>query len=276
MVNTNQLLLDSYLYTLNSNDDYYLKEEVILEGLDFNKIRSSFDKNLITLQKYLKDHGLSISYLKQESKKISKFAEKAHASGMSPKQAANVATNKFIDPLYKKVLIALKVREEGDKSELSKKEKLAKSISLFAIVFLCNSFVMSFLASCIVPSMGLELGRRVAYNVSTILITPFIEELSKRYAIKQDYPWTYAWTFYALEGIYYTFQYVMGGKFIAQQIIVRFVGGLVHFFWMAIQKLFDEMGVEYNKEWISWLGFVIAFLLHMFSNFVAVSRSESG
>ena len=274
MVNTDQLLLDSYLYALNNNDDYYLKEEVILEGFDLNKIQASFNKNLSTLSKYLKDHGLSLDYLKSESKKISKFAKKAHDSGMTPKKAAQVATNKFIDPVYKKVLIALKVRDEGDKSELTKKEKLAKSITLLAIVFMCNSFVGGFLTACAVPAMGAKQGMIIASNITTVLVGPFIEELSKRYAIKQKYPWAYAWTFYAFEGIWYTFQYVVNGKNMATGLITRFIGGLIHVFWMAIQKMFDDLGIAYNKEWISWVGFCIAFMLHAFNNFKAVTQNS--
>jgi hypothetical protein len=274
MVNTNQLLLDSYLFTLNKDDNYYLKEEVILEGFDLNKIQASFDKNLKNLASYLKDNGLSLDYLKTQSKKISKFAKKAYDSGMTPEKAAQVATNKFIDPVYKKVLVALKVRKEDDKTKLSKKEQLAKSVSLFALVFMCNTFVKYFLVSSLVPFLGAKEAVVIGGNLGIIIMSPLIEELTKRHAIKQKYPWVYAWTFFGLESLYFFFDYIRHGKFIPKRIMIRLVSSSFHFIWMFIQKFFDDRGTKYNKEWISWIGFIIAFTLHMFTNFVAITSSS--
>lgn len=244
-------ILESYVNYLQYDPEEVLNEILLNESVSskVKKLLASYKKNIKIAEDVLKKHSIDVRGIERSAK----------IAAIKAKESFSVGDREAVLRIWredlKKVLESRYVKVAG---------KVALSILIMVAITHLNSFFFSSLA--IVKVLGIpitwptEIVSRTGYIVVAGAIGPFLEELGKRVAILGKFPWLYTGIFAAVEFFgYLATATPMGIRTFA---LWRAVGVVFHFVLTYIQKTFHGVSLKDNKKYLSYLGFLVAFLLH--------------
>jgi len=232
----------------------YLQEMKNLSDSDLDKASTVVKKNMKSVEKYLKDHHVDISFLKKQAKKMEQYAIKAYKRGEKPDQAALKAVKTIGKETIKKSIAGAKKYYDA----ATFNEALIGSLGIFTLVVLVNTFFFNIFAIG-----GIITGMTKLAEVLIYIITgPLVEETAKRYAIEQEYPFIYTTIFAGLEGVLYVARMVAAGINLPLAVAIRVVGIIFHFSTLLVQMYYKKKAINTGDESYDMIGFMVAFFMH--------------
>lgn len=254
------ILVEQYISFLNEEEQQILIEGRLMDLTkeQINKLISAATNNMKLVNKFLSDHGVSVSYIQSEGKKLSKYVESAFKNNVSQKDAA-----KEISKRGQKVL--QKSLEKTDSKDIG--IKILKSLGVFIIVGFINGFLVGFATPLF--------GAKIAGILLALVIAPIVEEFAKRNAVLKNYPFIYTSIFAGLEFINYIMMWFNGALpnwDLPFFIIMRVITFIMHLTTTVVQKYFydkeKQQGV--SDENISKTGYYAGVAIHSFYNLMGV------
>ena len=254
-------IVDSYMDYIQSELNFSLNEEFLQEIalIDKDKLVNSYKKNMKAVKMVLKDHGVDLNYIESQGKKAASIVKNAHKRNIPPKDVSKTVINKVFKPSIKK-FVKGSITTADDDLEIPAEEKVFRSLMIFFIVGIVNTFLMLL---C-VPLFGPE----VAMVILAIVIAPFVEEYAKRMAIFGKYPFIFTGIFAGLEALQYIIMLLAAGKTLIFAVMIRVLGVMLHFSTTLVQKWFYDR-YEGDKE-KSLVGYYVAVGIHSLFNTLAV------
>ena len=250
--------------TLENYTNIFNNTEIILQEFNLkdvkNKLINSYEKNIIVIQKVLKDYGIDTHKIKKEAVKLSQQIKIDVKNRKDPKLVANTIA------LAAKSIIT---STANDIKKLNLSSKIVASLLILISVIFVNTF-LGVIAAIIFGSFGRIL--------LIAILGPIVEEFAKRLAILQKYPFIYTGIFAGFEFLQYVIGLMLGGSGNLTKIIFLRVLTLgMHFATTIIQKYFTDQKEERDKlpEYVSYKGYFIALGVHSLWNILALIFNEN-
>jgi len=246
------IITESFLLYLQ--DTELINEGLLLEGLTFDKIKSSFLSNVNKVENVLKEYGVDITSIKSSAKSLSVNLKKEFEKGVSPedmgKQLSKMVAKKvfpFIDTFKKKL-----IQTTENKTVL---EKVAIAVGLLIILLFIQVFFVS-LTSVII--------RNDAFTTifTALIIAPITEEALKSYFILKGMPWVGVSIIFGFELIGYVIAFLLQGMSLPKILMLRAITLLMHFGTTYLQKSMidnEKIGkyVEPSTVYKAWFAGVL-------------------
>lgn len=257
-------ILDSYLSHLQTPLTL-VNEEFLSEGV-ISKLEHSYTTNMRIVKNILRDYKIDLSFVEKRAKLAAKnnikFLERKDQKG-SLKAWSEELRKMLTSDKIKPILL-----------------KVARNVAISLAIVLAVYFLQVYIAESVLlikfaginMSPYLNIVSKTGAYLSVVVLGPFIEELAKRIAILGKFPWIYTGMFAFGEFVYYIVQFSTAPIFV----LTRLGAVGLHFVLTAIQKSFHDLSLTKDKKFLSYVGFLIAFILHALNNFKVIFTKGYG
>ena len=207
----------------------------------FSKKFDEAPKKIKEIERTLFDGGIDVSRIKKDAKTA---AGKTSTNGKRVSGFKEIVSLFVSDFSEKKYLINQPAAENDDEDEMSSTQKIFASLGILAVVLFLNYFFYG-------VALKLVGSKILAYKISTIFISPLIEEYGKKFSVKHK-----------LTGIYFT-------MFTVQEFIRYALSPMASIVGMIPQIIMHSIttGIHVaTKKNDSMLGYWVSVAIHMIYN----------
>lgn len=211
------------------------------------KSKKSYRHNMMVIKRVLKDHGIDVKKLENESRRVGNSIKSDLKNGN-----VKSITKKIADT------INVFIKDSSQDLLLSTDSKVKRSILLFICMLaigLCFSTPFSLISlDVVIP----------------VIIGPITEEIAKNIAIEGKYPWIYTGIFSGIEFVQYVIILLISGATLGGTVLLRLAAVVMHFVTTMIQKYFKEKGDKIDDDTKNITGLYIGTAVHVTFNVLAL------
>jgi len=253
-INKNEIDLLEFDFLNKIEDSIELPDKIkkIIKEINVKKAITEYKQYNNLIKSYLKKNNININRISLQAKKIGKTIsidlKKAYKQKIPPSKFSENIKNKIFKNLDDAV----------GESFNTFADTFGASIAVFVLIFYLNT--LAFVVITILTK-----NPPLATYIAVLLIGPIIEEYAKHWFLESNIKagLTYTFIFASAEFFYYIMNWVIHGNLTVCLLIARIIWVILH---MGLAKI----QTEFIKIDHSFLGYVVAVLLHMSFNTIAL------